>query len=717
MDGSLIWLLFTFLSFSVPVWADSFDFGRVRVGTSQPDTLSIKNENPVDLMILQSTLTAPEFSLPADPFSGDGISILPGESKAFQILFSPTGTGHVEGQLNILTALGQLAWSLAGAGCEEVVLLADPPTGPEGDANGDGVRDSNADEFVELLNTGNYPVSMGGWQLFDAGASEANRMVFPTNTWIGPGERVVVFGGGAPQGIPGQVFVDDGRIGGGLRNSGDEVYLFDPVSGDTLASAAFGSEAGHDASVVRLDSASPIWQRHTDFPGDGAFFSPGRPRIVVTHLTISPRDTAIEAGGSLSVTATARWSDGQESPVAVENISWGSSDESVLLSDEPGSWFAQTLGRVEIKASWHGFVSDTIQVHVTPPDIAALALVVSDTIALPGDELQLTVTGMEGLDSRVLSETEYAITLSDSGVIAYLPGRVVAHEKGRATVWVRYGDLADSLTIYVAGFGDINADGDHSLWDIVRMVHLILGIPPEGQDFERRAADMTHDGLVDIRDLISSIQAMVGGSVAASKATRSKRPVGWTRRNAGISIYPPDQTLAIGFDISGSLEAAALTTATGKVFSKTTIAGTKGMIIFSENGAVTSAPEAIDLIDWPQSTNGNWVAWGLNGTRQILDEVARVPVTLALHTLFPNPSNPASVVHYSVPFEQDISLDVYAVTGQHVKTLYSGRAAEGAYRRAWDGRDEANRPVASGLYFVRLHGNDESFTLKLIVMR
>ena len=141
------------------------------------------------------------------------------------------------------------------------------------------------------------------------------------------------------------------------------------------------------------------------------------------------------------------------------------------------------------------------------------------------------------------------------------------------------------------------------------------------------------------------------------------------------------------------------------------------MIIFSENGAVTSAPEAIDLIDWPQSTNGNWVAWGLNGTRQILDEVARVPVTLALHTLFPNPSNPASVVHYSVPFEQDISLEVYAVTGQHVKTLYSGRAAEGAYRRAWDGRDEANRPVASGLYFVRLHGNDESFTLKLIVMR
>src|SRR6185369_8542101 len=46
--------------------------------------------------------------------------------------------------------------------------LADPPAGPPGDANGDGITNSTQDEFVELVNNGTSPVDIGGFTISDA---------------------------------------------------------------------------------------------------------------------------------------------------------------------------------------------------------------------------------------------------------------------------------------------------------------------------------------------------------------------------------------------------------------------------------------------------------------------------------------------------------------------------------------------------------------------
>ena len=121
---------------------------------------------------------------------------------------------------------------LMGEGVREVVviqeILADPPSDLEGDANGDGVRHRNQDEFVELLNIGFKPVRLDGWQLSDAGTAPRSRFTFPENTLLEPGGRTVLFGGGSPTGFSELVFVDDGTIGGGLNNRGDAVFLIDP---------------------------------------------------------------------------------------------------------------------------------------------------------------------------------------------------------------------------------------------------------------------------------------------------------------------------------------------------------------------------------------------------------------------------------------------------------------------------------------------------------
>jgi hypothetical protein len=86
-------------------------------------------------------------------------------------------------------------------------VLARPGTGSYGDTNGDGVRDSFDDEFVEIVNLEPSPVPVSGWAVRTGGAAPATRFVFPADTTLQPGQRAVVFGGGTPTGSFGGALV------------------------------------------------------------------------------------------------------------------------------------------------------------------------------------------------------------------------------------------------------------------------------------------------------------------------------------------------------------------------------------------------------------------------------------------------------------------------------------------------------------------------------
>ena len=83
----------------------------------------------------------------------------------------------------------------------------------------------------------------------------------------------------------------------------------------------------------------------------------------------------------------------------------------------------------------------------------------------------------------------------------------------------------------------------------------------------------------------------------------------------------------------------------------------------------------------------------------------------------PNPFNSQTVLAYFLPAPGPTHVEVFALNGQRVAVLQQGLQQEGYHRLRWNGRDDAGRPVASGMYLYRLVTSEDVLTRKLILLR
>jgi photosystem II stability/assembly factor-like uncharacterized protein len=125
------------------------------------------------------------------------------------------------------------------------------------------------------------------------------------------------------------------------------------------------------------------------------------------------------------------------------------------------------------------------------------------------------------------------------------------------------------------------------------------------------------------------------------------------------------------------------------------------MIVVSYNVAALDGAG----IDSHESNFTNFVAWqecetgveggapSPSGTQTVLEQNA------------PNPFNPLTSIPYHVGVTeagQSLSVAIYNARGELVRTLVNEIAQAGAHRITWDGTDEHNATVSSGVYFARL---------------
>jgi hypothetical protein len=84
---------------------------------------------------------------------------------------------------------------------------------------------------------------------------------------------------------------------------------------------------------------------------------------------------------------------------------------------------------------------------------------------------------------------------------------------------------------------------------------------------------------------------------------------------------------------------------------------------------------------------------------------------------YPNPFNPITTIGYSIKYKAHVSLKIYNVAGQLVRTLVDSDMNAGAYAETWNGRSNSGNPVSSGVYFYKLVTKDFAMTKKMVLLK
>ena len=98
-------------------------------------------------------------------------------------------------------------------------------------------------------------------------------------------------------------------------------------------------------------------------------------------------------------------------------------------------------------------------------------------------------------------------------------------------------------------------------------------------------------------------------------------------------------------------------------------------------------------------------------------DISILPTKTTLGINYPNPFNPTTTIAYTVAKEGNVKIDVYNIRGQKVKTIVDDNHIVGYFKVEWNGKDENERDVASGVYFYRMQAEAFSETKRMLLLK
>lgn len=93
------------------------------------------------------------------------------------------------------------------------------------------------------------------------------------------------------------------------------------------------------------------------------------------------------------------------------------------------------------------------------------------------------------------------------------------------------------------------------------------------------------------------------------------------------------------------------------------------------------------------------------------------PTEFSLAQNYPNPFNPETTIRYRLTQQEGVTLEIFNLLGQKIRTLVNEVVDAGEHSIRWDGRDAAGYPTASGVYLYRLQAGEYTATRKMMLIR
>ncbi|MDD4857723.1 MAG: FlgD immunoglobulin-like domain containing protein [Candidatus Krumholzibacteria bacterium] len=176
-----------------------------------------------------------------------------------------------------------------------------------------------------------------------------------------------------------------------------------------------------------------------------------------------------------------------------------------------------------------------------------------------------------------------------------------------------------------------------------------------------------------------------GGSAGIARAPGAAAQEGWIRVSAG-SMKGSGQLDTLTWDTTG-------------------FAGGVYLLQVSMTDALGHTGRDLRLAGIPEYTVGT-------------DEPETPKMKLNLKGSYPNPFNPTTTIEYSIPRDARVTLAIFNVSGALVRRLVDNEPAKAGYNTAtWDGRNDAGKAVASGVYICTLRSEGSASSVKLVLMR
>lgn len=94
---------------------------------------------------------------------------------------------------------------------------------------------------------------------------------------------------------------------------------------------------------------------------------------------------------------------------------------------------------------------------------------------------------------------------------------------------------------------------------------------------------------------------------------------------------------------------------------------------------------------------------------------APIPKEFSIAQNFPNPFNPSTTIEYTLPHDAPVSLTIYNILGQKVRTLVNEHQPAGYKRIVWDSKDDEGCEVASGIYFYKIKAGEFTKSKKMMI--
>ena len=94
-----------------------------------------------------------------------------------------------------------------------------------------------------------------------------------------------------------------------------------------------------------------------------------------------------------------------------------------------------------------------------------------------------------------------------------------------------------------------------------------------------------------------------------------------------------------------------------------------------------------------------------------------LPQSVTLYQNYPNPFNPSTNIRYDLFRSGNISLKIYTVLGQEIRTLVSGVQPAGEQSVIWDGRDNQGHQAVSGVYIYQVITENATSSRKLVLLQ